>query len=70
MCKVVTYIVTDAMLVISLSLACSQFYYQFYIETESKTLYHLTGSTHLQASFSSFSSGSIVTPTPTVTLGK
>ena len=64
MCKVVAYIVTDVMLVISLSLACSQFYYQFYIETESKTLYHLTGSTHLPSS----SSGP--TPTPTVTQGK
>ena len=64
MFKVVAHIVTDVTLVISLSLTCSQFYYQFYVEAVSKTLYPLTGSTHLPSS----SSGS--TPTPTVTQGK
>ena len=43
----------------------------FYVlNTESKTPYLLTSSTPLTASFSYSSSGSIVTPTPTVTQGK
>ena len=42
----------------------------FYVNTESKNPYILTSSTHLTASFSYSSSGSIVTPTPTVTQGK
>ena len=42
----------------------------FYVNIESKTLYILTSSTHLPASFSSSSHGSIVTPIPTVTQGK
>ena len=41
-----------------------------YVDTESKTPYPLTGSTHLPTSFSSSSSVFIVTPTPTVTQGK
>ena len=41
-----------------------------YVDTESKTPYPLTGSTHLPASLSSSLSGSIVTPTPTITQGK
>ena len=42
----------------------------FYEDTEIKIPYPFTGSTHLPASFSSSFSGSITTPTPTVTLGK
>ena len=41
-----------------------QFYYHFYVDSESKTSYNLTSTTHLPTAFSS-SSGSIVTPTPT-----
>ena len=37
---------------------------------ESTTPYHLTSSTHIPISFLSSSSGSIVTPIPTVTPGK
>ena len=47
-----------------------QLYYQFYIKKESKLYYLLTGSTHIPISFSSSSSGFIVTTTPTVTQGK
>ena len=39
-------------------------------DTESKTPYALTSSTHPPASFLSSSSGSIVTSTPIVTQGK
>ena len=70
MCKVVTYVVTDIMIEISLSLACynnNEFYCHCYLDKEYKTLYPLTTSSHLPAIFLS---GSIVTPTPTVTQGK
>ena len=69
----VPHVVNDMMFVFSLFLTwCNnyQFYYHFYVGTESKTPYPLTSSTYLPASFSSSSSGSIVTPTPTVTQGK
>ena len=72
MCKVVAYVVTDVIFVISVSLIWYinyQFYYHLNVDTESKTSYPLTSSTHYAASFSS-SSSSIVTPTPTVTEGK
>ena len=45
------------------------FYYHCHVATESKTPNPLTGST-LLTSFLSSLSGSIVTPTPTVTQGK
>ena len=73
MCKVVTYIVSDVMIVISLSLTWYnnyQIYYHFYMYIESKTPYPLTSSTHLPTSFLSSSSGSIITPTPNITQGK
>ena len=73
MCKIVAYVVTDVMLVISLSLIWYnnyQFYYHFYIDTESKTPYHLTNCIHLPANFPSSLSGSIVRPTHTVIQGK
>ena len=47
-----------------------QFYYYFYVDTESKTPYILTSSINIPASFSSFSKEFIVTPTPTVIEGK
>ena len=58
------------MIVTNLYLTWSQFYYYFYVQTESKTPYPLTSSIPLPASFLSFSSVSIVTPIPTVTQGK
>ena len=70
MCKVITYIVRYVMIVINLYLAWSQCYYYFYVGRESKTPYPLMSSTHLPTSLLSSSSGSIVTPTPTVTQGK
>ena len=71
MCKLVAYVVTDMMLVISLSdLVVIIFITIFMLDTESKSPYPLTSSGHLPPSFSSSSSGSIVTPTPTVTQGK
>ena len=73
MCKVVTYIVVDVMFIISLYLLSYnkyQFYYYFYVDTESKTPYILTSSINIPASFSSFSKEFIVTPTPTVIEGK
>ena len=73
MCKVVTYIVIDVMFVISIYLLRYnkyQLYYHFNVDTESKTPYTLTSSLHLPASFSTFSKGFIVTPTPTVIEGK
>ena len=42
----------------------------YVLNTEPKTPYLLTSSTHLTARFSSSLSGSIVTPTQTVTQGK
>ena len=42
----------------------------FNANTESKTPYTLTSSTHHSARFSSTSHGFIVTPIPTVTQGK
>ena len=83
MCNVVAY--NDVFLEMILSLTWSnnkQFYYHFYVDTESKTpylltsttesktLYPLTSITYLIATVSSSSSGSIVTPTATVTQGK
>ena len=38
--------------------------YKFFIDTETKSPYPLTSSTHLPLTFSSFLSGSIVTLTP------
>ena len=73
MCKVVTYIVVDVMFIISLYLLSYneyQFYYYFYVDTESKTPYILTSSINLPASFSSFSKEFIITTTPTVIEGK
>ena len=68
---VIAYVVTDVMLVISLSdLIVITFITIFMLDTESKTPYPLTSSAHLPASLSSSLSGSIVTPTPTVTQGK
>ena len=45
-------------------------YCHFYVNTDSKTLYFLTSSTDIPASFLSTSSDSIVTPTPTLIQGK
>ena len=45
------------------------FYYHFYVDKESNTPYSLTSGTHPPASFLSFSSGSIIIPTPNVTQG-
>ena len=70
MCEVITYIVSDMMIVTNLYLTWSQFYYYFYVQTESKTPHPLTSGTPLPESLSSSSSGSIVTPIPTVTQGK
>ena len=73
MCKVVTYIVVDVMFIISLYLLSYnkyQFYYYFYVDTESKTPYILTSSINLPASFSSFSKEFIITTTPIVIEGK
>ena len=47
-----------------------EFKYHFYLYTESKMSYPLTDNTCLPASFSFPSSGSIVTPIPTVTQSK
>ena len=70
MCKVVAYLVTDVMLVISLYLILYQFYCHFYIGTEFKTTNFLVTSTHLPSSFLSSLSGYIVSTTPIDALGK
>ena len=71
MCKLVVYVVTDVMIVISLSdLIVITFIIIFMLDTESKTPYPLTSNAHLSARSSFSSSGSIVTPTPTVIQGK
>ena len=65
MCKVVAYLCTDVIRLSLKSLTSSQFYWYFYIDTESKSPYPLTSSTHLPTSSLFSLSGSIVTPTPT-----
>ena len=73
MCKVVSFLATDVIFVISLWLHdnCDNYHLlQFFVNIESKTLYPLTSSTNLPVSFSSFSSTSVLIPTPTVTGGK
>ena len=65
---IIPYLVTDVVIVTTLYLMSNQFNCHFYIDTESKTPYHLTHSTYLLTGSSSFLSGSRVTPTP-VTLG-
>ena len=69
-CKVVEYTITNFILMIRLIPTCISILLSFYVDTQSKTPYLLTSSTHLLTTFSSSSSGSIVTPTPTVSLGK
>ena len=48
----------------------NQFYYHFYVDTEFRTPYTLTSSTHFLASILSSSSYSIATTTPILTGGK
>ena len=68
MYKVLAYLVTDVMIVISLSLTSYLFYCHFYLDTNVKTPSSLTSSTILPTRSSS--GGFIGTPTPTVYPGK
>ena len=64
--KVVAYLVSDVIIVISLSLTSYEFNCYFHIDIKSKTSYPLTSSTHLPTISTSSLSSSIVTPTPDI----
>ena len=70
MCKVVTYLVNDAKIVISLSLLSYQLYCYFYIGTEFVSPFLSTSTTDLPASSLPSLSTLIVSPTPIDTSGK
>ena len=70
MCKVVTYLVNDVMIVISSSLSSHQLYCHFYIDTKFVSSFLLTSNRDLLASSLSSLSGSIISLTPTDTIGK